>query len=205
MNRSLIATACLFTTLVAAAVGLGAPAHAASAQTASPVDVVKSFLDAGNSHDETRLRQLMAPSFKDLEDPGFPDADVVSPNEFIQQVIGGGILVTVQRMEQTGPQTVVIDDMLTFTGTGPEALHLPHPFTETTTVTVVNGQITLLSEVLSAQTRQDLAALAPTTTPGMPTTGGPDAFIAPVLVLLALGLMTLVSGLWLRRTAQTTR
>jgi len=177
--------------LVAVAIGPGASARPAAAQTISPVDVVKSFIEAINNHDEAGLRQLMAPNFQDLEDPGQPDAEVVSADDFINEVIGQGIHCTYTSIEQIGPQTVVIDDVLTFSPTAPDAPHLPHPFTERATVTVVNGRVTLISEVLSAQTRQDLAALTTAAAPGMPATGAPDAFTAPMLILLVSGLMVL--------------
>src|SRR5437870_2824673 len=158
--------------------------RAAMAQSSSATDVVKALATAMKSHDETQVRALLAPGFQDLEDPGSPGSGVVDLDGFVREVIDQRIVVTYTSLKQTDERTVVVDDVLDFTA--PDGLHLPHPFTETSTFTVVNGQITVLSEILSPQTRQELAALEAQPAPGMPTTGAPDTWGALAIFLAGL-------------------
>jgi hypothetical protein len=172
-------------------------AHPAS-QPADPVAVVMEMADAFNDADADRLMELLDPSFKNVGanppaglPPGYLDLD---RDQFIAQSRDGGLHIELSNCKLTAPDTVLCDNVIT----GPGAPPLPHPITETITVTVVNGKITLLVETLSEQSLSEFEAFLAASQVGMPTTGSSDMSVA--LWLLSLALLSLVAGVIIRRT-----
>jgi hypothetical protein len=178
-----------------------ASAHPAR-QGSDPISVVNAMSEAFNNQDVAKLKDLLDPSFLDTVEnapPGAPP-DFFAPNNRDAFIAASqaGIRVTQGTCKLTAPDTVVCDTSLA----GGPLPPLPHGFNEVSTATVVNGKVTRLSEKLSDQTYQELAALLAGGQPGMPTTGSADTTLP--LFVLTLGLLSLAAG-FLARRAQMSR
>ena len=164
----------------------------ASAQTSSPVTVVRAFIAAGNRGDTAQLRKLADPDFRHINDPHAPGPRVETFAEFAQPPLAH---VTVNQLRQTGPNTVVLH----LTLSGANIPRLPHPFQDIATVTVRNGRVLRIEEQIATQTLQDIMNFGPGV-PGpanLPDTGAADH--VGLWSLLALAGLCVVGGRRLRR------
>ena len=143
------------------------------------------FADAYNAADTAKMRQLADPSFQQVGGTG----DALDLDGFANST-STGVRVTLSNCRLAAPNVVSCDTVLS----GGPIPPLAHPWTETSVLTFANGKIIRLDETLSAQTAQDLQALA---SPGMPTTGRLDA-TAPLVALLIAFLLT-ANGLFALR------
>ncbi|HKP52548.1 MAG TPA: hypothetical protein VJ183_07840 [Chloroflexia bacterium] len=172
-------------------------AHPAN-QPADPVALVMEMADAFNNADVDRLMEILDPSFKDVVvnapaalPPEFSNYD---RDGFIALSRDGGFHMELSNCKLSAPDTVVCDSSVTI----PDNLPLSRPVTQTLTVTVVNGKITSIVEMLSDQSLRDFEDYLAASQAGMPTTGSSDMSVA--LWLLSLALLSLVAGVITRRT-----
>ncbi|MEO6458775.1 MAG: hypothetical protein ABIO92_10980 [Chloroflexia bacterium] len=189
MKKIHLFIAMLFAFGVAAMLGIIRPGGIVSA---APVrqgeDLVASsmaFADAYNAGDTAKMRQLADPAFQQVGGTG----EKLDLNGFANST-SSGVRVTLSNCKLTGPNVVSCDTVLS----GGPIPPLAHPWTETSVLTFANGKITRLDETLSAQTAQDLQALA---APGMPSTGTADPASPLVAILMAL-LLIACGGLTLK-------
>ncbi len=157
-------------------------ARAASAQATSPADVLRAFIAASNKGDTAAMRALADPAFALIEDKHRPNAHTESFAEFTAPPLGQSTLNSVQ---QTAPDTVLIDVTLT----GPKVPPIGVPFRDTFTVTVANGLVVQMVETIPTSTLDALKALAagPGSQPGMPKTGNGNATgLIQIIALLGL-------------------
>jgi hypothetical protein len=145
-------------------------AQVTAAQGTSPEEVLRAFIAASNKGDTAAMRALADPAFALIEDTHRPNAHTESFAEFTAPPLGQSTLNSVQ---QTAPNTVVIDVTLT----GPKVPPVRVPFRDTFTVTVANGLVVQMVETIPPSTLDALRALGagPGSQPGMPKTGNGNA------------------------------
>ncbi len=177
-TKALAATALLTLALAGNVVG-------AAAQTGSPVDVVKAFIDAGNSGDLVAMGTLADPSFGLVEDPH----QTGSHTENLADLESHLAHVTILSAVQTGPDSVTVDANLSGRSLPP----LKVPFHITYAVQVAGGRVLHMAETVAPETLSALRSLGPAseTQPGMPSTG--SASDGMLITLLGLGLAASLS------------
>ena len=173
-------------------------ATGAMAQTGGQTDpaaVVTAFNAAVTNQDRAGALAYLDPAFRYRSGPGTAlptdrtKADFLGPMPW-QRIVQ-------ENIHPIDANTVEMD--ITFIG-GPIP-PLPHPFKLHATFTVENGLITEITDQLSPQTAQDLAALPPPSgAPAtMPATGAGD--LPRKVLLLVLGLSCGLIGAGFRRTS----
>lgn len=192
-TRAWLLSVALVASSLTAAVGLGRTAQAQT-QGAGPVQVAQAFIDAFNSGNLANLQAVADPSFRFVSDPGTPEAEDLSFDQFVKENLMPGNSATLSNLQQTGPDTATAEATLK---PGPP---VDHPFVVNLTFTITNGKVSRIVSVTSAHSLQDASALGPPPggmQPGMPRTGAPD----PTLPLSAAfaGLLLLAAGLLTRR------
>jgi hypothetical protein len=173
--------------LVFALSGLLGSVRIAAAQGSSNDATVQAFIDAYNNGDLAKLQGLADPNFTFVQLNGGPGPQTQNLAEFFAPP---RVHATPSNFRDVDANTVMLDITLTGGGLPP----LPHPFMATNTFTFSNGHILKMTQMLSPQTLQDLAALGPP--PGMPTTGQADQTF--LIAALVLGLLSVGAGVRLR-------
>ncbi len=170
------------------ALALAGSAGGAAAQSGSPSDVVRAFIDAGNRHDLAAMSALADPAFGLVEDPHQPGRHT----ENLAELQGHLATVTILSMQQTGANMVTVDANLS--GASLPPIHVP--FHLTYVVTVTNVKVARKEETIAPETSAALRALGPGPdfTPGMPSTGSSDSIIYALLGLGVAGIAALAGG-----------
>jgi hypothetical protein len=199
MNRRMRVQQSCLVLAVTLLVGLLGTAHMASAhpigQASDPIATVMALVDAYNNADVAKLDALLGPSFTAVilnPPPPLVQAETLQNREqFKNNASENALHITASNCKLSSGTTVACD----LSSTGP-SLPFPHPFTTAAVFTVQDSRVTLIEEILSAQTYSELQAVA-AGQPGMPTTGSTDS--PAVSAVLVVGLLLLASGFVVRR------